>query len=88
MAIGTGTAIAIGAGAGLLGAKMTADAAKSAAQTQASAADRAAANERAMYEQGREDLAPYRETGYTALREAAFGNSGNRAFSQCWRRRN
>lgn len=69
MAIGTGTAIAIGAGAGLLGAKMTADAAKSAAQTQASAADRAAANERAMYEQGREDLAPYRETGYTALRD-------------------
>lgn len=69
MAIGTGTAIAIGAGAGLLGAKMSADAAKSAAQTQASAADRAAANERAMYEQSREDLAPYRETGYTALKD-------------------
>jgi hypothetical protein len=69
MAIGTGTAIAIGAGAGLLGAKMSADAAKSAAQTQASAADRAAANERAMYEQGREDLAPYREQGYTALKD-------------------
>jgi hypothetical protein len=69
MAIGTGTAIAIGAGVGLLGAKMTADASKSAAQTQASAADRAAANERAMYEQSREDLAPYRETGYTALKD-------------------
>ena len=69
MAIGTGTAIAIGAGAGLLGAKMTADAAKSAAQTQAGAADRASAQEAAMYYQGREDLAPYRETGYTALKD-------------------
>jgi hypothetical protein len=69
MAVGTGTAIAIGAGAGLLGAKMTADAAKSAAQTQASAADRAAAQEYAMYQQSREDLGPYRETGYTALKD-------------------
>jgi len=69
MAIGTGTAIAIGAGAGLLGAKMTSDAAKSAARTQADAAGAAAANERAMYEQSREDLAPYREQGYTALKD-------------------
>jgi hypothetical protein len=69
MAIGTGTAIAIGAGAGLLGAKMTSDAAKSAARTQADAAGAAAANERAMYEQSREDLAPYRESGYTAIKD-------------------
>lgn len=69
MAIGTGTAIAIGAGAGLLGAKMTSDAAKSAAQTQADAAGRASAQEYAMYQQGREDLAPYRESGYTALKD-------------------
>lgn len=69
MAIGTGTAIAIGAGAGLLGAKMSSDAARGAARTQADAAAAAAANERAMYEQSREDLAPYRETGYTALKD-------------------
>jgi len=69
MAIGTGTAIAIGAGAGLLGAKMTSDAARSAARTQADAAGQAAANERAMYEQSREDLAPYREQGYVALKD-------------------
>ena len=69
MAIGTGTAIAIGAGAGLLGAGMSANAARDAARTQASAADRAAAQERAMYEQSREDLAPYREQGYTALKD-------------------
>jgi hypothetical protein len=69
MAIGTGTAIAIGAGAGLLGAKMTSDAARGAARTQADAAGQAMAQERAMYEQSREDLAPYRESGYTALKD-------------------
>lgn len=69
MAIGTGTAIAIGAGAGLLGAKMTSDAAKSAARTQADSANRAMAQEAAMYGQSREDLAPYRESGYTALKD-------------------
>lgn len=69
MAIGTGTAIAIGAGAGLIGAGMSASAARSAASRQAEAANRAMDQERAMYEQSREDLAPYRETGYTALRD-------------------
>jgi hypothetical protein len=48
---------------------MSADAAKSAAQTQASAADRAMAQEQAMYGQSREDLAPYREQGYVALKD-------------------
>jgi len=69
MAIGTGTAIAIGAGAGLIGAGMSANAAKSAAQMQADAANRSMEQERAMYEQSRADLAPYRETGYTALKD-------------------
>lgn len=69
MAVGTGTAIAIGAGAGLIGAKMTADASKSAARTQADAANRAMAQEAAMYAQSREDLGPYRESGYTALKD-------------------
>jgi len=48
---------------------MAAQGAKSAARTQADAADRAMAQERAMYDIGREDLAPYRETGYTALKD-------------------
>jgi hypothetical protein len=48
---------------------MSSDAAKSAAQTQADAAGRASAQEYAMYQQGREDLAPYRESGYTALKD-------------------
>jgi hypothetical protein len=46
---------------------MQARAARKAADTQAAAADRAMAQELAMYEQSREDLAPYRELGYTAL---------------------
>jgi hypothetical protein len=48
---------------------MTSDAAKSAARTQADAAGQAMAQERAMYEQSREDLGPYREQGYTALKD-------------------
>jgi hypothetical protein len=57
------------AGATLVTGYMGAQAAKGAAQTQADAAGAAAAQERAMYEQSREDLAPYREQGYTALKD-------------------
>jgi hypothetical protein len=67
MAIATGTALALSAGAGLVGAKMSADAARSAARTQAQSANRAMAQEREMYDIARGDLAPYRELGYTAL---------------------
>jgi hypothetical protein len=62
----TGTIAAVATvGSGLL----QSNAAKSAASTQAAAADRAMAQEAAMYGQSREDLAPYRETGYTALKD-------------------
>jgi len=47
----------------------SAEAAKSAAGTQAAAAERALAQEREMYEKNRADLAPFRETGYTALKD-------------------
>ncbi|OBQ41996.1 MAG: hypothetical protein AN484_19840 [Aphanizomenon flos-aquae WA102] len=57
------------AGATLVTGYMGAQAAKGAAQTQSDAAGRAMENERAMYEQSREDLAPYRESGYTALKD-------------------
>ncbi len=61
----TGTVAAVSLG----GAYMQGQAAKSAARTQADAADRAMAQERAMYDIGREDLAPYRESGYNALKD-------------------
>jgi hypothetical protein len=48
---------------------MGSQAAKGAAQTQSDAASRAMAQEYEMYQQGREDLAPYRESGYTALKD-------------------
>ena len=69
MAVATGTALALGAGAGIVGAGMQASAAKSAARTQAAAADRAMQQEREMYDISRGDLAPYREMGYTALKD-------------------
>lgn len=56
---------------GGIGASKQASAAKSAAATQAAAADRAMQQEREMYEQSREDLAPYREQGYAALSDIA-----------------
>lgn len=56
-----------GAGAGLLGAKKSGDAAKQAANTQADAANRATDIQRDIYEQGREDLAPWREAGAESL---------------------
>ena len=57
------------AGATLVTGYMGAQAAKGAARTQADAANRAMDQESAMYYQGREDLAPYRESGYTALKD-------------------
>jgi hypothetical protein len=57
------------AGATLVTGYMGAQAAKGAAQTQSDAANRSLEQERAMYEQSREDLGPYREQGYTALKD-------------------
>ena len=67
MAIGTGTALLLGAGAGLIGADMQSSAAKSAAQTQAGAANYAADVQRQMFETVNEQQKPYREAGYGAL---------------------
>jgi len=62
----SGVATAIVASSVISGS-MQSKAAKSAANTQAAAADRAMELEREMFDIGREDLAPYRELGYTAL---------------------
>ena len=60
--------MAIGTAAAILGsAALGAVASRSAAKTQASAADRAADVQRSQFEQTREDQAPYREAGYNAL---------------------
>lgn len=67
MAIGTGTALLLGAGAGLIGAGMQSSAARSAASTQAAASNYAADVQRQMFETLNEQQRPYREAGYGAL---------------------
>ena len=62
------TAMVVG-GTTLDSSKMQSDAAKDAAEMQVAGGDRALAESRRTYEQGREDARPYRETGYTALQD-------------------
>jgi hypothetical protein len=69
MGISTGVGLAIAGGASLLGAKMSKDAAKDAAAMQMAGGDMALAQQFRMFEMGREDLAPYRKTGYRALKD-------------------
>lgn len=71
MAISTGTGLAIAGGASLLGGMMGGDAAKDAAAMQVAGGDRAMAQQLRMFELGREDMAPFREAGYTALKDIA-----------------
>jgi hypothetical protein len=67
MAIATGTALLLGAGAGLIGAGMQSSAAKSAAAQQAGATQYAADVQRQMFETINQQQQPYREAGYGAL---------------------
>lgn len=62
----------ISTGAAILGSSVIgAGASRSAANTQAAAADRAAELQRQQYEQQRQDLAPWRAAGETALNKLA-----------------
>ena len=67
MAIGTGTALLLGAGAGLVGAGMQSRAATKAAGMQAGATEYAAQQQREMFDLINEQQKPYREAGYGAL---------------------
>lgn len=67
------TAMAATAGAGLVGGIMQADAAKSAAGTQAASADRATAETQRQYDQNRADMTPWRESGVKALGQIDAG---------------
>ena len=62
-------AAAIVGGTALVSGYMGSKAAKDAAGMQAAGMDRATAAQQAQYEQTREDYAPYRELGYTALKD-------------------
>ena len=67
MAIGTGTALLLGAGAGLIGAGMQAGAATDAAGMQAGATRYAADIQKEMFDIQNKQQAPYRQAGYGAL---------------------
>lgn len=67
MAIGTGTALLLGAGAGLVGAGMQSRAARSSAAQQAGATQYAAQQQREMFDILNAQQAPYRQAGYGAL---------------------
>lgn len=67
MAIGTGTALLLGAGAGLIGAGMQAGAAKDAAGMQAESTRYAADIQKQMFDIQNLQQKPYREAGYGAL---------------------
>ena len=62
-------AAAIVGGSSLVSGYMGSKAAKDAAAMQVAGMDRATAAQQAQYEQTREDYAPYRELGYTALKD-------------------
>lgn len=67
MAIGTGTALLLSAGAGLVGAGLQSRAARSAASQQAGATQYAAQQQREMFDILNAQQAPYRQAGYGAL---------------------
>lgn len=67
MAIGTGTALLLGAGAGLIGSSMQAGAAKDAAAMQAESTRYASDIQKRMFDIQNKQQAPYREAGYGAL---------------------
>lgn len=67
MAIGTGTALLLGAGAGLIGASQQASAAKDVGAMQAESTRYAADIQKQMFDVQNKQQAPYREAGYGAL---------------------
>jgi len=85
IAVATVGAAVIGAGAGLIGAGKASKAQREATNTNAALQREQNAQAQAQFEQGRADLAPYRDAGYTALgqlsRGTADGGEFNRNFS-------
>jgi hypothetical protein len=67
MAIGTGTALLLGAGAGLIGSGMQAGAAERAGERQAGATTYAADIQKEMFDIINEQQEPYRAAGYDSL---------------------
>lgn len=80
----------IGGVGSIIGGAMGADASSDAARAQQKAADRATEEQRRQYDQTREDMAPWRDTGGAALNQLAYMmgiggyGSGGGGQSQNW----
>lgn len=72
MAVATGTALAIGAGVGLLGAAMQSNAAGKAADAQAGAARAGINAQISQYDQTRLDQEPWRRAGGSAINQLSY----------------
>jgi hypothetical protein len=75
-------AAAVGAVAAIGGAVISSNAAGDAADAQTNAANQANATELAQYNQNREDAAPWREAGVTALGQLASGTANGGEFNR------
>lgn len=73
VAIAAGVAAVAAAGATAYGASQSADAARDAAKIQGRAAEQANLTQRELFEQTRQDVAPYRNIGYRALTQLQRG---------------
>lgn len=74
-------AAAVVGGAALAGGYLSANAAENAADTQANSANRATQAQLDMFNQNRADTAPYREAGYTALKDLTAGTADGGQFT-------
>jgi hypothetical protein len=72
----------IDVGTDLAGAYLAGDAAHDAGRTQSAAAEAALAEERRQYDQNREDLAPYRTAGSTAIGQLSTGTADGGDFNR------
>lgn len=70
--MGTALGGIIGGVGSIIGGAMGSSASKDAARTQQQAADRATEEQRRQYDQTREDMAPWRDTGGAALNQLAY----------------
>lgn len=69
-------------GSNLVGSYLSGDAAKDAAETQADSANNASAQERAMFEQNRKDMEPWRNAGTAALSQLTSGTAPGGEFQK------
>jgi hypothetical protein len=82
VAVAIGGSALIGAGASIIGGNKAANAQTNAANQATAIQQAQLAEAQRQYDQGRTDLAPYREAGYTALGQLARGTADGGEFNR------